>query len=145
MIDPTGPAGSLLMIYEGTNGCIGETGGPSGNAGTGNAYISLAVATSLDYGKSWPTYRGTPTFNFVPMPGTNPTQAPDAPMGAMGNNVCMGNDCTTTPPANYGRYAVITIPTSLAALMAAGKPLTAATGEQEIAGYVDDVSGSPAP
>ena len=145
MIDPTGPAGSLLMIYEGTNGCIGETGGPSGNAGTGNAYISLAVATSLDYGKSWPTYRGTPTFSFVPMPGANATQGPNAPMGAMGKNMCMGNDCTTTPPANYGRYAVITVPTSLASLMAAGKPLTATTGEQEIAGFVDDVSGSSAP
>ena len=86
MIDPTGPAGSLLMIYEGTNGCTGETGGASGNAGTGNAYISLAVATSVDYGKSWPTYRGNPTFSFVPMPGTNPTQAPNTPMGAMGKN-----------------------------------------------------------
>lgn len=145
MIDPTGPAGSLLMIYEGTNGCTGETGGASSSAGTGNAYISLAVATSLDYGKSWPTYRGTPTFNFVPMPGTNPTQAPNAPMGAMGKNVCMGNDCTTTPPAYYGRYPVITIPTSLASLMAVGKPFTGTMGEQEIAGFIDDVSGSATP
>jgi hypothetical protein len=139
MIDPTGAPGSLLMIYEGTNGCIGEAGGASGNAGSGNAYISLAVATSVDYGKSWPTYRGTPTFNFVAMPATNPTQAPNAPMGAMGRNVCMGNDCTATPPANYGRYAVITVPTSLASLMAAATPLTGTTGEQEIAGFVDDV------
>ncbi len=145
MLDPTGPPGSLLMIYEGTNGCIGSAGGSSGNAGTGNAYISLAVATSLDYGKTWPTYRGTSTFNFVPMPNTNPTQAPNAPIGAMGRNVCMGNDCTTTPPPYYGRYAAITAPTSLASLMAAGKPLTATTGEQEIAGFVDDVSGAARP
>jgi uncharacterized protein (TIGR03437 family) len=143
MIDPTGPAGSLLMIYEGTNACIGTAGGavPS----TVNDYISLAVATSLDYGKSWPTYRGTPTFTFVPLPDTNPTQGPNAPMGAMGKNVCMGNDCTSTPPANYGRYAVITPSTSLASLMAAGKPLTAKFGEQEIAGFVDDVSGASSP
>ena len=66
-------------------------------------------------------------------------------MGAMGKNVCMGNNCTSTSPANYGRYAVITPSTSLASLMAAGKQLTAKFGEQEIAGFVDDVSGAPAP
>ena len=143
MADPTGGAGSLLMIYEGTNSCIGTTGGPVPS--TTNDYISLAVATSVDYGKSWPTYRGTPTFNFVALPETNPSQAPNAPMGAMGKNVCMGNDCATTPPANYGRYAVITPTTSLASLMAAGKQLTAKFGEQEIAGFVDDVSGGSAP
>jgi uncharacterized protein (TIGR03437 family) len=143
MLDPTGGPGSLLMIYEGVNSCIGTTGGsvPSNT----NDYISLAVATSVDYGKSWPTYRGTPTFNFVPLPDTNPTQAPNAPMGAMGKNVCMGNDCATTPPANYGRYLAITPTTSLASLMAAGKQLTAKFGEQEIAGFVDDVSGAAPP
>ena len=57
----------------------------------------------------------------------------------------MGNDCTTTPPAGYGRYAVVTEPTSLASLMAAGKPLTSKTGEQEISGFVDDVGGNPSP
>jgi uncharacterized protein (TIGR03437 family) len=146
MIDPTGPAGSLLMIYEGTNACIGTTGGGAGSSANPNDdYISLAVATSLDYGKSWPTYRGTPTFNFVPLPDTNPSQAPNMPMGAMGKNVCMGNDCTATPPANYGRYVVITPTTSMATLMAAGKPLTSKFGEQEISGFVDDVSGAPNP
>jgi uncharacterized protein (TIGR03437 family) len=143
MIDPTGPSGSLLMIYEGANACVGSTGGPE--SGDNNDYISLGVATSLDYGKNWPTYRGTPTFNFVPLPGVNQTQGPNAPMGVMGKNVCMGNDCTTTPPAGYGRYAVITPSTSLASLMAAGKPLTAKYGEQEIAGFVDDVSGADNP
>ena len=34
-------------------------------------YISLAVATSLDYGKSWPTYRGTSSYSFVPLPDKN--------------------------------------------------------------------------
>jgi hypothetical protein len=143
MVDPTGAPGSLLMIYEGTNACIGTTGGQVSS--TTNDYISLAVATSVDYGKNWPTYRGTPTFNFVPLPDTNPTQAPNAPFGAMGKNVCMGNNCTATPPANYGRYAVVTGTTSLASLMAAANQLTAKYGEQEIAGFVDDVSGGPSP
>ncbi len=143
MIDSTGAPGSLLMIYEGTNACIGSAGGPVSS--TTNDYISLAVATSLDHGKTWPTYRGTPTFNFVPLPDVNTTQGPNMPMGAMGSNVCMGNNCTSTPPASYGRYAVITPPTSLASLMAAGQPLTAKLGEQEIAGFVDDVSGAQNP
>ena len=139
--DPTAGPGALLMVYEGTNACIGNAGGPS--LSNSDDYISLAIATSLDDGKSWPTYRGTPTFNFVPLPGFNPTQAPNAPMGALGRNVCMGNDCGTTPPASYGRYPVVTPPTSLASLMAAAKPLTAKYGEGEISGFVDDVAGNP--
>ena len=139
--DPTAPPGSFLMVYEGTNACIGNAGGPM--FGNNDDYISLAIATSLDYGKTWPTYRATPTFDFVPLPGFNPNQGPNAPMGALGKNVCMGNDCTTTPPAGYGRYPVVTPPTSLASLMAAAKPLTAKYGEQEISGFVDDVSVNP--
>jgi uncharacterized protein (TIGR03437 family) len=141
--DPTAGPGALLMVYEGTNACIGNAGGPI--AGDNDDYISQAIATSLDYGKSWPTYRGSPTFSFVPLPGFNQTQAPNAPMGALGKDVCMGNDCTTPPPAAYGRYPIVTPPTSLASLMSAGKPLTAKFGEQEISGFVDDVAGNPAP
>jgi len=100
--DPTAARGSLLMVYEGANGCIGNPGGPV--LGNKDDYISLAIATSLDYGKTWPTYRGTSTFAFVPMPGLNPSEAPNAPMGALGDNVCIGNDCSTVPPASYGRY-----------------------------------------
>jgi uncharacterized protein (TIGR03437 family) len=136
--DPTSAPGSLLMVYEGTNACIGNAGGPI--FGDNDDYISLAIATSLDYGKTWPTYRATPTFNFVQMPSVNTTQAPNAPMGALGKNVCMGNDCTTTPPASYGRYAVVTPPTSLASLMAAAVALPNKFGEQEISGFVDDVA-----
>jgi hypothetical protein len=136
--DPTQAPGALLMVYEGTNACIGNAGGPI--LSNEDDYISLAIATSLDYGKSWPTYRGTPTFNFVPLPGVNLTQAPNVPMGALGKNVCMGNDCSTTPPAGYGRYVVGTPSTSLASLMAAAKPLTAKLGYQEISGFVDDVT-----
>jgi len=137
--DPTAAAGALLMVYEGTNACIGNAGGPT--LSNTDDYISLAIATSLDYGKTWPTYRATSTFNFVPLPGFNQTQGPNAPTGALGKNVCMGNDCTTTPPASYGRYPVVTPPTSLASLMAAANPLTVKTGEQEISGFVDDVAG----
>jgi uncharacterized protein (TIGR03437 family) len=142
MVDPTSAPGSLLMIYEGTNACIGTAGGPIPS--TDNDYISLAVATSLDYGKSWPTYRGTPTFNFVALPATNPTQGPNQPMGATGGNVCMGNNCSAVPSASYGRYAVITSTKSLASLMAAGQQLTAKYGEQEIAGFIDDIAGGSA-
>ncbi|HSR07852.1 MAG TPA: BACON domain-containing protein, partial [Bryobacteraceae bacterium] len=141
--DPTGSPGSFLMIYEGTNSCIGNAGGPK--ISTDDSYISLAIATSLDYGKTWPTYRGTATFPFDPLPGANATKGPNAPMGALGGNVCMGNDCTTTPPASYGRYPIGTQPTSLASLMAAAVPLTAKFGYQEISGFVDDIAGSPAP
>ncbi|HKE28391.1 MAG TPA: hypothetical protein VKB88_38845 [Bryobacteraceae bacterium] len=141
--DPTAAPGSLLMIYEGTNACIGNAGGPV--ISNTDDYISLAIATSLDYGKTWPTYRGTSTFTFIPLPGVNPTQGPNAPMGALGKNVCMGNDCSTTPPAAYGRYVVVTPPTSLASLMAAGQPLTSKFGEQEISGFVDDAAGGGAP
>ncbi|HLG96031.1 MAG TPA: IPT/TIG domain-containing protein [Bryobacteraceae bacterium] len=140
--DVTAAPGSLLMVYEGTNACIGNAGGPI--VSDSDDYISLAIATSVDYGKSWPTYRGTPTFNFVPMPGFNATQGPNAPMGALGKNVCMGNDCTTTPLASYGRYPVVTPTTSLATLIAAGQPLTSKFGEQEISGFVDDVAGGAA-
>lgn len=86
--DPTAPPGSLLMVYEGTNACIGNAGGPI--LRDNDDYISLGIATSADYGKTWPTYRGTPTFSFVPLPGFNQTQAPNAPMGALGKNVSSG-------------------------------------------------------
>lgn len=141
--DPTAPPGSLLMVYEGTNACIGNPGGPV--LSTEDDYISLGIATSLDYGISWPTYRGTSTFNFVPLPDFNTSQGPNAPMGALGSKVCMGNDCVTPPPASYGRYAVVTPTVSLASLMLAGQPLTTKYGEQEISGFVDDVGDDPKP
>ena len=141
--DPTGSAGSLLMIYEGVNSCAGDIGGPK--SGGGNAYISVGVATSLDYGKTWPTYRVTPTFNFVPLPDANLTQGPKASSGALGASVCMGNDCTTTPPSAYGRYPVLSPPLSLATVMATGKPLPGILANGEPAAFLDDASASPMP
>lgn len=78
------------MIYEGVNTCVGDSGGSK--PGNGNAYISTGIATSLDYGKTWSSYRGTPTFSFVPLPAANKTQGPNAPSGALGKSVCVGDD-----------------------------------------------------
>jgi uncharacterized protein (TIGR03437 family) len=39
LVDPTSPSGSLLMIYEGTNTCLGDPGGPE----TGNFFAELAA------------------------------------------------------------------------------------------------------
>lgn len=135
--DPTGLPGSLLMVYEGSNKCAGvSSGSPAGNG----AYISDGVATSIDYGHSWPTYRGTSTFDFVPLPGQNTSQGPNASFGATGTGVCMGNDCVGRAPASYGRYAILTPPVPLASLMSAGSTLGDLIGDGEPAAFVDDVA-----
>lgn len=135
VLDPTNHPGSLLMLYEGCTTCIGV--GTNTNPNTG-AYITVAVATSNDYGHSWPTYRGTASFPFVPLPSTNKSSGPNAGMGAWGASVCMGNDCTTTPPAAYGRYAVVGPVTPLPTLMAAGKVLGDNLGMGESSAFLDD-------
>jgi hypothetical protein len=147
--DPTAPPGSMLMIYEGTNACIGNAGGNV--LGNNDDYITLAIATSLDYGRKWPTYRGTDTFDYVPLPNVNQSQAPHKAMGAWGGDVCAGNcpsplpTLSPSPPADsYGRYAVVSQSPSLDYFMTqpTPSPLTAKFGEQEISGFVDDVSGT---
>ncbi len=137
--DPTGGPGKLLMIYEGANGCPGNDG--SRKSGDG-AYITTGVATSFDDGRTWPRYRGTPTFDSVelpyanPLPG-NPVQGPDAPFGAFGSSVCMGNDCSTTPPAVYGRYAALAPPVLLSSVI--GQAITSSLGDSEPSAFVDGV------
>ncbi len=138
--DPTDPGGALLMIYEGANTCVGVTDGKK--SGTG-AYITTGVATSLDEGRTWPSYRGTPTFDFVPLPYANKTQGPDAPFGASGASVCMGTNCAPAPPSSYGRYAVLSPPVSLASLVATGQQMTDSTLDSEPAAFVDDASPGP--
>jgi len=147
--DPSAPDGSMLMIYEGTNACIGNAGGNI--LGNNDDYISLGIATSIDYGRSWPTYRGNPTFDYYPLPNVNPNQAPHKYMGAWGADVCAGNcpspgpSPSPSPPADsYGRYAVVTQSPSLDDYMTqpTPSPLTEKFGEQEISGFVDDVSGT---
>jgi uncharacterized protein (TIGR03437 family) len=140
VVDPTSPPGSLLMIYEGTNTCLGNPGGPD----TGNFFSEVAVATSLDYGHTWPTYRATSSFNFVPLPAENPSQGPSAPTGAKGNAVCMGNNCASAPPSSYGRYPVIGPSVSISTAAATGVPLPGSMGDSEISGFMDDAGSAPA-
>jgi len=147
--DPTSPPGSLLLVYEGTNSCRGNpgiTGQPTGPIFDNDDYISLGIATSVDYGKDWPTYRPTPpTFDRFFMPDVNPTQGPNKAIGAWGSNVCMGNDCITTPPAFYGRYPVVTPPIPLSTFVTQGMQTGGKYGEGEISGFVDDVGGNKMP
>ncbi len=138
--DPTDRPGRLLMIYEGANTCVGNGGGRKSGSG---AYITTGVATSSDYGHTWPAYAGTPTFTFVPLPFANKTEGPNAPFGATGAGVCGGTDCSQTPPATYGRYAVLSPPLSLATLTAAGQPLSDSTLDSEPSAFVDDAAPGP--
>lgn len=140
--DPTNKPGSVLMLYEATNVCsgIGTAFNPSG----GNAYITIAVATSADYGHSWPTYRGTPSFPFTPLPNTTKSNGPNGGMGVFGSSVCMGNDCSTTPPAAYGRYAVVGPVSSLSSVIAAGKQLGGDFGMSEPSAFLDDAASTNA-
>ncbi len=137
--DPTNRPGHLLMVYEGANTCVGDGGGKK----AGGAYITTGLATSSDNGRTWPSYRGTPTFDFVPLPFANKTEGPNAPFGALGADVCFGTDCTQTPPAAYGRYAILSPPLSLASLTAAGQPLTDSTFDSESSAFVDDAGPGP--
>ena len=139
--DPSSAPGSLLMVYEGSNSCIGNSGGPKSGSGD---YISTGVATSLDYGHTWPTYRGTPSFNFVPLPDANPNQGPNAPTGVLGSSACIGSDCTTIPPATYGRYPVLSPPVPIATAMATGQPLPGTMADSELSAFVDDAGAGPA-
>ena len=112
--DPTAP-GHFLMIYEGTNVCLGAAG------------ISIGVATSrpsgTNYAEVWPSYCGAPNaqcpgalFNFAVLPDADTardtTNGPDQPVGAWGKEVCTGNTCNALqyPPSDYGRYAVLQDP-----------------------------------
>jgi hypothetical protein len=139
-IDPTSwrspRSANMLMIYEGTSRCVGLSGGTSSS----NFYSTIGVATSVDFGHTWPTYRR----NWVELPDLNPTNGPEAPLGAFGNDVCFGNDCTQTPPHFYGRYAVLSPPVTLetAATAFASTPggLPMNMGNTEPAAFVDDVS-----
>ncbi len=149
LIDPTnwankGP-GSLLMVYEETNRCIGigNPNGPSPNKGN-NFYSTIGIASSFDYGHSWATYLSN--FNDLPVP--NPSEGPLAPLGAFGSSVCVGNDCTITPPDGFGRYAVLSAAVTVAKAMvaeAARGNLPSNTGNSEPAGFVDDLNDGPDP
>jgi hypothetical protein len=135
--DPSSSAGNLLMLYSAGNSCVGTTG-----AGTGNTYGSVGVATSKDYGHTWPAYHAKTGFTFVPLPGENATQGPGAGLGGLGSGVCVGNDCATAPAASYGRYAVLTPSVSLSSAMGKGV-LAGSMGDSQVSAFVDDASASP--
>ena len=113
VIDPTVDAGDapgrLLMVYEGTNSCFGNTDG-----GRPGFYSTLGLATSDDDGRSWPEYRKNRTL----LPNQDPDAGPSAPLGAWGGEVCHGNDpCDGGLPATYGRYAISGAPVTVHDLM----------------------------
>ena len=139
VVDPTRSGGDkLLMVYEGTNDCVSYW--TNGGTQDGNFYSTLGIATTTDYGLTWASYK----TSHVNLPHQSLTAGPTQPLGVWGDmsKVCAGNDCSVaTLPANYGRYAVIGAPVSLASLVAAGQPLVAkSTGAAEPSAFVDDVN-----
>jgi hypothetical protein len=161
VIDPTNPfdrgAGNLFMIYEGSNRCIGLTGGD--NVAQNNSFYSaIAVATSFDFGHSWPAYRydlNRYGFPNSPLPNQNPSFGPRKAFGATGRDVCIGNDCWLTqffPLPTYGRYTVlhtqVTVADAINTLGPNGGLLTVPIGDTVPAAFVDDVGyrfGNPRP
>ncbi len=142
-LDPTNPgnsgSGNLLMVYEGSNRCIGLT--SASNVGN-NFYSTIGIATSMDQGHTWPVYKA----NFTALPQINQNMGPVAALGAYGKDVCIGNYCSDIiilqPPDQYGRYAV-SGPVTTVAEANAGSPggLTRNTGDSEPAAFIDDVLG----
>lgn len=140
ILDPSSKPGSMLMIYEGTNTCLGTSAGNS----SANFFSSVGLATSIDYGHTWPTYRGKPGFTFIPLPDISSLQGPNTPMGALGSGLCEGTDCGAIPPVYYGRYPVLTPSISLTTAVATGAPLGGSMGDSQMSAFLDDVSSSPA-
>ncbi|MBV8159908.1 MAG: hypothetical protein JO265_03190 [Acidimicrobiia bacterium] len=150
LVDPTNPAntgpGNLIMVYEGTNLCIGQTG--KTNDASGHFYSTIGIATSDDQGRTWPAYRSVDTAFPVPTqdPGSQSkpfTLSPHAGEGETGAGVCTGDNCTSTPGPDYGRYAVVSPAVSIDSAMAAyppGSPLAANTGDSQPAAFIDDVA-----
>jgi hypothetical protein len=140
-VDPTNPrnmgGGNLILVYEGTNRCIGIT----GDSNFGNNFFSMiGIATSPDFGLTWPTYKA----NFTPLPGVNPSQGPNAELGAWGSQVCWGNFCPSVnglqPPPQFGRYAVSGPVSSISeAIQNSPNGLALNTGDSEPAAFVDTV------
>jgi len=143
VFDPTNPGnagpGNFLMVYEGTNKCVGVT---NSSAATSVFYSTIGIATSNDYGMTWPSYKGNVNFAFVDLPEQSLTQGPGVPWPsfASGGPVCIGNDCATTLPSPlYGRYGVLGPVVSIPTAAQAG-PLAATMGDGEPSAFVDEVN-----
>jgi hypothetical protein len=144
-----GNSGRLLMLYFAGNHCAGLAGGSPSN----NGYMATGVATSLDEGRHWPTYASP----FVPLPSESDSwPGPNAPFGALGDQVFVGNRSHSTRPrpADYGRYPVLTPQISLVCAItgtqcptgyAGGTPLGGDYGDGEPSAFVDDVQPGPWP
>ncbi|HEV1285761.1 MAG TPA: hypothetical protein VNU44_10630 [Bryobacteraceae bacterium] len=143
VVDPTAAAGALLMVYEGTNTCFGIADSTTKN-NQANFYSSVGMATSLDYGHTWPTYRGKAGFTFAPLPGQNSTQGPGETTGATDTSVCVGNDCLLMQTVSYGRYAVLSPSVSITTAMALGTAIPSSMGDSEMSAFVDDAGTGPA-
>ena len=81
VVDPASGPGNLLMVYEGTNTCFGIAGG--GNNGN-NFFSSVGIATSRDYGHTWPTYRAQERIQFCPAARREPLPGTLRPRGRVG-------------------------------------------------------------
>ncbi len=145
IVDPTNPgiwgSENLIMVYEGTNRCIGIS---TANNGKNNFYSTIGIATSSDFGLSWPVYRA----NYAELPLINQTEGPDAPAGAWGDNVCTGAYCASVHgfqfPPQYGRYAVSgPVVTVQQAMNQLSNGLAGNVGDSEPAAFVDDLHGLP--
>lgn len=142
VFDPTNPGnagpGNFLMVYEGTNKCVGVT---NSSTATTAFYSTIGIATSNDYGMTWPTYQANGSFAFIDLPEQNLSYGPGLPWSAFatGGPVCMGNDCVTPLPSSlYGRYGVLGPVVSIPSA-AQGGALTVSMGDGEPSGFVDDI------
>ena len=140
--DPTSDSGRLLMVYEGNNDCIGAVDGQKLGS---DSYQTIGVATSVDGGRSWPRYASNGAYVAAQLPQANPVGSPttdygpQAPFGAMGQDVCMGNVCPPHVPPDYGRYEVLSPSASLDSLIQNKTVLNGQLGHSEPSAFIDDV------
>src|ERR1017187_41863 len=88
--------------------------GDSASVTGSSFYSTLGVATSIDYGKTWPANRGASTFSFVPLPQANKTRGPTPPAAPCASSLGGGPTPPPPPPATYGRYPALSPPYPLA-------------------------------
>jgi hypothetical protein len=144
LFDPTIPfnKSNFLMVYEGTNRCIDVPGGSNFKK---HAFSTIGIATSFDSGVTWPAY----VNNWTALPSLNQTTGPQEAFGTFWPSVCdsaTGPNCTHSKPAyDFGRYAVLTPPTTVAIAMNLHSPLTGNMGDSQPSAFIDNVHGEAFP